>query len=584
MHQLRILLFLMGLALCGLTSFAQADELTGAVLVQFPDGLAEADSDGSIVIRVRREGHATISVEGKIAGGRYTIELPTTGEFQVLATRTSEGAGYPVGGKRWIPIPKPRVFDVVVRIPQPFDLWVYGSDGRTQLEGITVMRCLRKFARLPNPAPGSNKFQQVFTGAASPIKFQLDTPEMYTYYVHAPGHAWTQISPDPFLGGVRTLRLPAGGDLQVQMIQAGPKRGRVFRVRSLDSSPDSHPLVHELKQYGDTVKVVGLPVGRYSASSEDPIRPWNMPVYGMAEFEITAGQLVDFKMDLSAEPVFQPVPAGGTVKIPAQWGQVSQLTMNLNRLDPYGNWGRSYQVPGTELAPLAGYPDVFQWSLPEVAPGAYSLSFAHTSFSVYREIHGAGQQNLHFELPAPRTVLVQTEDDRTGEAIYPENLIWSAIEPTAIRRKIRDTAPLVSERRFLAHLSDDVGFSIYGPDTPLRIRLDDPRFDMAELIIDGPGDQQVTWTLHRTTSIRLELQHAGNPVEWKGNVHILSESGHGKVLRASDFDGGHQYNLSDPGRYSIRFPKLAGFAPIPPQTVQVKDGELLVVKVALDSL
>ena len=583
MHQLRTLLFIVAVTFIGLTSPASAEKLSGTVKVLLPDGLSEDSGDGSIVFRVRRKNQSTISVEGRVEAGHFSVDLPLDSEFQVLATRTSAGNGYPVGRGLWISAPDTGTLHVIVQIPLDFDLWVYGADGKTQLKNISVMRSLRKFARLSVPGPSDSKTHQIFTTVDSPITFHIDSPETYTYYVHAPGHSWTQITPDPHLGGVQTLLLPEGGSLEIDISQAGPGRGKVLRIRDLDPAPDTHPLVHELKRYGAKVQVVGLPVGRYSVSSEDPIRPWNMPVYGSSEIEIQAAQTTSLQLSLSAEPVFQPVPAGGTVHIPSQWGRMDQLVLKLDRLDPYGNWGRSFRIPGSSMTPMAGYADVYQWSLPEVAPGAYNLSFEHTSFSVYREIHGAGNMRMHLELPAPRTVRVSTVDDRTGNPIHPESLTWSAMEPEAIRKKIRDTAPFRSERRFISQIGDETAFSIYGPDAPLRIRLADPRFDMAELVVDGAGDQQVTWSIHRATGIRLNLRHSGQTIAWKGNVHILSESGHGKVLGALDSKTGHQYNLSSPGRYSIRFPALEGYQPIPPQTVQVEDGEILVVEVDLIS-
>ncbi|MDF1837041.1 MAG: hypothetical protein P1V35_04160 [Planctomycetota bacterium] len=583
MRQLRTLIFLVALTLIGMASPAQADELKGTVQIQLPDGLTRASGDGTIVFRVRQENQATTSVEGQVAGGQYSADIPSGCEIQILATRTTEGAGYPMDRGRWMSLPEDGQLDVIVRIPLDFDLWVYGPDGRTQLQGITIMRSLRKFARLPIPGPADRKIQQIHNSVDSPVFIQIDTPEAYTYYVHAPGHAWTQISPDPYLGGVQTIQLTEGGSLNVQIAQQGVGRGRVLRVRNLDPGPDSHPLVHELKQYEDLIRVVGLPVGRYSVSSEDPIRPWNMPVYGVAEIEIQAGTTAELKLPLSAEPVFEPVPAGGTILIPAQWGNASQLTMRLTRLDPYGKWGRSYTVDGSEFSPVPEVDQLYRWSLPEIAPGAYNLSFDHTSYSVYREVHGAGHKRLHFELPAPRTVTIHTIDDRTGEPIYPKSLLWSSVEPEAIRKKIRDTAPFQSERRFVTRTGDETGFTIYSPDAALRIRMDDPRFDMAELMVSELGDQQVEWKLHRATAIRLVFEHAGAQIDWKGNVHILSESGHGKVLGALETKFGQQYNLSQSGRYSIRFPKLDGFQPIPPQTVQVADGEVLEIKVALSA-
>ncbi len=584
MLQPRMLLFAMGLALFSMAPSAMGDELRGTLKVQFPDGLVESESDGTIVFRVRRKNLPTIRVKGTVTGGNYRADLPETGEFQVLAARTSDGIGFPTEEKRWIPIPESRTCDVVIRIPQPFELWVYGPDGRTQLKNIVVLRSLRKSARGPIPNLLGGKLQQIVAGVDSPILFKAGGPELYTYYVHSSGHAWTQISPDPFLGGVRTLQLPPGGALEMRVIQAGPKQGRVLRIRDLNPAPDTHALVHELKHYGETVHVQGLPLGRYSVSSEDPIRPGNMPVYGVAEFDITAGETTKLDLNLAVEPMLQPVPAGGTLMIPAQWGPVNQLTLKLERLDPHGDWGRSFEVPGSEFTPQKGNDDVYQWSLPEVAPGAYNLSFAHTSYSVYREILGAGNIRLHFELPPPRQVIVQTIDDRTGEVIHPRTLNWSTIEPAAVRKKVMDSAPFHSERQVLEHPGDAALWRILSPDSPLRMHLDDPRFEPAELTIDGQGDQEVTWKLHRATGIHLEMRHADQIIPWTDNAHILPESGQGKVQGSLDSKTGRQYNLSHPGHYSIRFPKLKGFAPIASQTVHVKDGEVVLVKISLTPL
>ena len=180
--------------------------------------------DGTIVFHVRTTGEKMQSIEAEVKGGAYQVALPDDHTMQVLTTRTTEGAGYPLDGNRWIPIPKDGRYDVVVRIPLDFELRVYGSDGRTELKNITVIRKLRKFARLELPGPLDRKTQLLFSDVDSPIPFSVPEPEYYTYYVHAPGHAWTQISPDPFLGGVQTMLLPEGGVLNVNLVQAGPER------------------------------------------------------------------------------------------------------------------------------------------------------------------------------------------------------------------------------------------------------------------------------------------------------------------------------------------------------------------------
>ena len=283
----------------------------------------------------------------------------------------------------------------------------------------------------------------------------------------------------------------------------------------------------------------------------------------------------------SLNPILSRYPAAGTVQVPSAWGSVDGMTFRMNRLDPYGKWGRSFEVAGTDLKPVAGVDDLYSWSIPEVAPGAYNLSFQHTSYSVYREIYGSGHLRLDFSMPGPRTVNIETVDDRTGEPIFPDTLTWSALEPEAIRKKIRDTAPFLSERRRLTRADDSPQFVIYGPDSKLRIRLDDSRFDSAEFIVSESGDCTQTWKLHRATALRIRLLHGTESVRWTGDARILSEDSDGKVTGARELGDATQFNLSAPGRYTVRFPELRGFQAIPPQTVQVADAEIVDIEVNL---
>ncbi|MEZ6002611.1 MAG: hypothetical protein R3F33_00370 [Planctomycetota bacterium] len=564
-----------------LTHPAQAAELQGQVMIQQPDGLVPCQSDGSIVFRVRKAGEETEGVEGKVIAGRYAVDLPADCEILVLATRTDEGAGYPLDQGRWFAPPASGDLEVVVRIPRPFTLRVYGPDGRNELKDITVIRKLRKFARLELPGPLDRKTHLIYQTVDSPIAFPGEEPEYYTYYLVAPGHAWTRFSPDPFLGGVQTLQLPEGGVLKVTLAQEGAGRGQVFRIRNRNPLPDAHPLVHELKSYENEIEVVGLAVGQYHISSEDPIRPSNMPVYGEADVEIQSGQTTELVMELKDEPLFTPVPAGGTIEIPREWGSVQGMVFRMNRLDPYGRWGRSYEIPGSELQPVEGRENLYSWKIDEVAPGAYNMSLAHTSYSVYREIYGNGNLRLDFVLPKPRTVSIALKDDRTGELVFPESLTWSAVEPEALRKKITDTAPFLSERRRLIVSTQAPRYLLFGANAPLRVRLEDPAYDPAEWIVDLDGDGDLTWPVHRTTAIRITLLQGDETVQWSGDARILSEGDEGKVTGARNLGRCTQFNLSGPGRYTIRFPELRGFQPIPPQTVQVTDGQILDVHVPL---
>lgn len=571
----------LGLTLAGaLPAHASAHEVSGQVRLVRPDGVIGSDSDGFVVLRTRQTPTSTAeSTKISIEGGRYTTDLPEDCEFQVQVVRIDEGDCYPVAEGRWMPLPVSHVFDLDVRVLRSFALRVYGSDGRQELTDVTIVRKRRRDARLPHPDLASSKTDVVTGPSPSPVDIRVTSPEKYTYFAKAPGHAWGRIEVDPFLGGVATLQLEAGGELDVHLSQLGPERGKVFRVRR--HRQNGRELYLELKRYDERELVDGLPVGTYTVTSEEPIRPDNMPVYGSTEAVVTAGVTTPIEVVIARDPTFSPAPVAGKLLIPEGWGDLEELTVVLKRIDRFGAKGRYYEVPGSELKPVAGRPRMFQWSIPEVLPGGFDITVRPLSIHSFREVHGGGNLRLDLELPEPREIVVSLVDEITGEPAPAPVLYWQGVAPEVGRSKIKDLPPIDSEQ-VPVETTGPGQFRFRAPQHPLILTLDVPEYERMEADLDAATIDPKAWKVRRATGLRLRLIRNGQLVDWKGDAAISPRSGPGQVIGSRRFGEFRQYDLSHAGPYLVELPDVPGYGRVPSRTVEIVQGEILEFDVRLD--
>lgn len=475
-----------------------ARDLHGGVHLIQPGGNVPYLADGFAVLRVRpADGGDTTDREVPIKDGRWSLELAAATEFQIRVVRIEAGDCYVIDGERWLKVPPTGSFDLNVQVLHSFQLRVYGVDGKTQLTRVSVLRKLTRDTRLPHPGPISSKTHVVNGPSPSPLDIRVHSPETSTYYVSAPGYAWTSLEVNPFLGGVRTLQLLQGGALSVKIQQLGNLRGKVFRLRRQTES--GMQLHLELKRYDSQLTVEGLPVGIYSISSEEPIRPVNMPVFGHADVIIRAGLVSHQTLILAGQAYFSPAPVGGQLHIPAAWGDVAELTLVLDRLDPFSRIGRHYEVPGKDLVAVPDRPRVFTWHLDEVMPGAFDLHLPQLSVHSFYEVLGAGNPHLDLEVPEPREIELQLVDGSTCKPVSVSGLSWSCRSPLRMqspRSKIKGL-PLYRCAAIVLQESSPGRFAFRAPQAALLLRLDDPRFEPASLELDPTALRPEPWRLRR---------------------------------------------------------------------------------------
>ena len=469
-----------------------------------------------------------------------------------------------------------------MRVLRGFQLHVYGLDGSKQLEEVSVLRKLTRDTRLPHPGPISSKTQMVNGPSSSPIDIRVTSPERYNYYAMAPGYAWTRLEVNPFLGGVRTLQLQAGGSLDVKIQQLGNARGKVFRIRR--QTKQGLQLYLEFKRYGSQLKVAGLPVGSYTLSSEEPIRPHNMPVFGKADVIIEAGQTIHQQVILADRAFFKPVPLAGRLVIPEAWGDVSDLTLVLTRLDPFGPLGRLYEVPGSALRAVQGAERTFAWQLDEVMPGAFDLQLAPLSLHSFHEIQGGGNLRLHIEYPQPRQIEVQLLEERTRKPASVVGTSWSCQKPLrlqSLRSKINNLAPLLCAELPLTEKGPGQ-LAFRAPQVPLRLLLDDPNFEPASLELDATTSAPEPWLVRRSTGVRVRLMHQGRALALSSSASLSPVAGSGRVLRTRAVGDAWQLDVSAPGSYVLTLAPVPGRPQTPPEALELRDGEVLLLDLNLE--
>ena len=570
-----------GLCVLGLCPSLLAHEVSGRVRLVRPDGVVATNSDGFAILRTRAETSGKVeTIKASIEGGRWSAQFPDGWQFQVKVIRVDAGDCYPVAENRWMPLPVTGHFDLDVRILQSFALKVYGADGRTELDDVVVVRKRRADARLPHPDLASSKTEVVTAPSPSPVDIRVTTPERYVYFARAPGYAWSRVEVDPFLGGVLTLQLEPGGELDIQLTQLGPERGKVLRLRRHVGK--KRELYLELKRYDSQELMDGLPIGAYTITSEEPIRPDNMPVYGSTEALVVAGETSSYQLEIARNPTFVPAPVAGKLFVPEAWGDVEALTVVLTRIDRYGLEGRYYEIPGSTFEVVDGVPRTFAWSLEEVMPGGFDVQVRPLSTHAFREVHGGGNRRLNLDVPEPREITVRVIDERSGDLADVDTLRWRGHPPQVTRSKIKGLPPIVCEDVLV--MAETPGlFRFRAPQQPLILRLDSPAYLPIQADLDAQTTEAKPWSARRTTGLRLRLLHNGEVVEWKGDAAVSAQQGDGQVIGSRRFGEFRQYDVSAQGSYRVELPIIPGYGQVPRRTVELVAGEVLEFDVLLNN-
>ncbi|MEM7203710.1 MAG: RNA polymerase sigma factor [Planctomycetota bacterium] len=402
------------------------------------------------------------------------------------------------------------------------------------------------------------------------------------YWARAPGYAWGRIDVQHDRPGERTVTLDPGGDVTVTPTGTMPEEAFV-RLTRLDPVPAEirarmplgvhSPTPHavEVRARGQRpVTITGFLPGRYTArvqvGSFEAAR-----TAGEAECEVVAGGTAAVAVPVVDEAVAK-APLRGSLFVPPELVDVP-LGLSLTRLDDGEEHGQeALHLSSRRMREDPSDARRLLWEAPPVVPGRYVAYVSPVQHRLLFTVtpHGA---DLAVELPAVGVAELALRDAATGRAVSASVARWSDGELPGLRRNLSLDAAI--DRR-----AGTVSFQAVAG--PVTVHVEAAGYLPVSLEWDlQPGTNQRTVELTATLGMVFEARHRGSlvpmPFDFWSGIQVTSPpgapppaGGRASTKRATRY-------FSQPGTYHVRFPDLAGYAPLPPREVVLTAGMTEVV-------
>ena len=433
------------------------------------------------------------------------------------------------------------------------------------LPAVHVVR-ERPGARSSDRHPGVVDGEQVVVGPVpSPLTLHLSPDggrrRQVDLFVRAEGYAWQPLRVDPLVEDSRVLELGPGGTVVARPEGVGDAEGLTVRFREAAGA-----LLCEAPVAGDgPLRFDGLPAGVWRAALERGADDNGFELVG-ADVTVTAGGWVELPLVVPAQargaaPTFDPLVS---VRVPAAWHQgaivagVLPVEARLLLSSDGREWFQHQTLELTSNQDGALYTGRFE----DAPPGVFRLQLsAPPSTFGFELVDG---RPLHFDLPAPRELVVRTFDGETGEPTDPQFLLVT--DPRSGGSAIASSEELATGVR--------------------RLRL---AVDRATLLV-GTGQSIVTRQVELTddvTEVRVRLGEQpeltlrfvadGRPLEPPSSYapsfeHLDGDRAGERILR-SGLGSEQTFWFSAPGRYRVNLDPIPGFEPLEPFEVELRTGE-----------
>jgi RNA polymerase sigma-70 factor (ECF subfamily) len=463
-------------------------------------------------------------------------------------------------------------------------LQVVDADSKAELSDIEVRYADGWRANPSWTHPGDHRSLTVLVEhGTSPIELperKLGTP----YWVHAPGHAWTRIDFVHETGGESTVELSAArGTVEVMILGAPPAgafvrlyplatTGSRLRPANLDFPSYAGAVSMSLAAHGPT-RIEDFEPGRYLAALEtgeyeDRVR------LGTLEFEFTAGETARIAIPL--DPLALDAPKThlvGTLRVPPELVGARQQ-VRLERLekeqpDVYLWIGEMDESEDDET--------LLEWDAGLVRTGTWIANLPHQYRIKFEADIAGGESRVALVMPPLGTITLEVVDAATGAALVPKRLNWSLAPLEGVSHSTSSGA---------MRTGPGGAWQIVAPQGMVRIYAQQPGFLEAERELELAHDAHVRLELARATGLRLLLRDgeaALNPdFSWSLNVTVRDAAGSVLMDKRSLAGEIGSRILPGAGRYTITFPPLDGYRPLPALTVDVAAEEVLDVLVPLE--
>jgi len=566
--------------------------LRGRVVLETVDGDELHDVDGTLTFTLRTD-DAWRRTRVPLAEGAFALALkPVVGGYRdehgtvfdaAVADATLAVAEAQLAGREFSAVPvdpsAPFAFgdeDARVRLRElpPLRLHVHDEATGDGLRDVTLIAKPESlYDGMLHPGPGAGAQRPLARGASPlvvrPTAAQARRQTLHGF-VHAEGFAWAPVQLDVAAGGERRVGLARGGALDVRFARPVEVQGAALRLRP--PQDPWRPVLDTPVVGVDELALEVLLPGAYDLQVEVG-RFWDEPVVlASRAVEVVAGARRSVHVVLDEAPGLVRAPLSGRLVLPEAWGEPSSLSIELLDTPLDGSEGRHTQHRD-DLRPLA--PGVYAWDAGLVQTGRYEINARSVEYGQVFEVGPAGRDDVVLEVPPPVEVTLRVDDAHTGRPAELDSLHWHCERPEGVRGGGLESA------------TREVGSEVYRLRVPdgVTVVVTAHGFEytpLQERFVASAG-LELTYTVEPAAVVVVRLLDGDTPVPWPHDDYGVGEAvGHaGRLNVRGRREGALRFNVTEPGRYRLRIPPVAGFEPHGPVVVDAVAGETREVEVGL---
>lgn len=536
--------------------------LTGRLVVVDPQGAEHTNEDGSFALHVSADAEDE-PVRVEVRGGAFEIaELAIEGDLRIADVRAEGRLAYLKTDRYAFPADR----QLVLRAHWLPDttLRVVDAQSGIDLEDITLVDGVYAFRDRVHP--GSFEEDNVrLRNARSPLTLP-EADGQVTYWVHAAGYDWAPVRIDRRAGGERRVALSAGAVLRVHVPAADDEFRIVVRVYPAEGA--THRALAELPPSAGSCTFEGLPAGEVEVRAEIGI--WSDPplVLGRAGTALTAGRRSEVTLDLQSEVLEHPAaPLAGTLALHKLPEISTELRLEIRPTGrPAVRDGDWKSIRRDEMTEEASGNQLFGWRAGRVTPGSYVAILHPYQLPYPFDVPTHGTADVLIEAPEVGTVHIRIVDRDTRLDAPIDGIYWSGPRPEGL-----GMWAMQSVERDQQH----GGFRFHAPLGRISLGYRSDDYAERDFAIEvQPGVNEKTITTHALPVLWLQLRdnEVAVPFFWGLDVEVRALDGEGSGRMRAIENGRARVVLTHPGRYEIQIATLDGYAPIPPQTVDVQAG------------
>jgi hypothetical protein len=473
-------------------------------------------------------------------------------------------------------------------------LRVIDAETKQELSDVEV-RCASGWRAIPEwTHPGDDeRIKTVVDHATSPIDLP-DRTWLTPYWVHAPHHAWCNVTFDHKVGGQRTVELSPNpsavtiaidGDLPkdafVRLYSTEATRTQAVggRVVSFFLSEEERvqswmAIVSTRASATGPTTIDDLQAGKFLATievgqGEDKLRIGSAPV------ELRAGETA--RVDVPIDASLLDVPRThlfGTIRVSNDLER-AKCSLILKRMD---RGEVDFQQRLSQMPSADDDPNTLQWDAGSKRTGDYLAYFTIIQHRELVHASGPGDTKVELTIPPLATVTVDVVDAATGATLEPDHVQWSdgKIERVSMNMLLPVRRNPVSQK-----------LDFIAPFGTVEVSCSKTGYqDASRTLALSASKETCRFELVRATTIRVLLREgdaAASPgFEVLGQITIRREGSRiptGTPGRSTE--SAIVRFVDEPGRYEVELPALSGFEPIQPRTVDVAAGQTAEVVVQL---